>query len=283
MDKSLLSFSEIIDTIKAFFTKYATGHIILTIILILITLALFFIIGHIYRKIAAVQKEKATEDDDKKTNLATLRIIFDSIRAILIIVSLLTILQVNGVQVTSLITGLGIAGAVLGLAIQDPLKDLIMGIQITSDKFYKIGDAVRYNGFEGTIISMTLRTTKIIDFDNSQILSVSNRNISEIVLIPDPIIQNINVPLSYENDPEKIHSDMLEIAKEVEKDELIKKCVYRYTNSFESSSITYTLRIFSKPTDKLIAYRRAMTIIQRELNKRHYVIPYDQLDIHTKN
>ncbi len=275
MDKDFFSL------IGDFLTKYATGHIVLSIIIALIVIVLMIITSAVSKKIRKKMTEKDSESDSQ-SNISTIKLVSDIIRILLAIIGILAILQVNNINVTSIITGLGIAGAVIGLAIQDPLKDIVSGIQLAADKFFKVGDAVRYKDFEGTVKSFTMRTTKIIDFDNSTVMSVSNRNISEIVLIPDPMYQYIPVPLSYEDDSEQIHKDMQEITQKVKEDELIEDCIYRYTDSFDASSVAYMFRITNSPSNKNIARRNALTIIQRELKKKNYVIPYDQIDVHTK-
>lgn len=283
MENFFKQISDTSQTVYDWLSKNVTGHLIFSVIIVIFVFVLIIIIKKIMNKIKKAQKERNIDSEtDTKTLDSIYKIIFDIISAVLAVAGLLAILQINGINVTSIITGLGIAGAVLGLAVQDPLKDLISGIQIVTDKFYTIGTAVKYNDFEGTIHGFTLRTTKIIDYDSSTIMTVSNRNISQIVRIPDPMYQYINIPLSYDDDPEQIHRDMLEIIEKVKEDEKITDCIYKYTNAFNDSNIEYTIRISNKPADKNTARRNALTIVQRELNRRNYVIPYNQLDIHTK-
>ena len=52
-------------------------------------------------------------------------IILSIIRYVFIILTILTVLQVNGVDVTSIMAGLGLIGVIIGLAVQDALKDII--------------------------------------------------------------------------------------------------------------------------------------------------------------
>ena len=71
----------------------------------------------------------AKEINDKKRN--TIFVLINSIvKYCLIILACIIILGSWGVNVTGFITGLGIAGVVGGLALQDALKDIIMGCNI---------------------------------------------------------------------------------------------------------------------------------------------------------
>ena len=69
----------------------------------------------------------------------------------------LILLNLYGVNTTSLIAGLGIAGAVLGLALQDALKDIFNGLSIIFDNYFVVGDLVDYNGFVGTVTDFGLK------------------------------------------------------------------------------------------------------------------------------
>ena len=80
-----------------------------------------------------------------------LRVALNVLRYLLLLVTILLILQINGINVTSLVAGLGIVSAVVGLALQDILKDVIMGLHILSGRFFSVGDAVRYGIMEGIV------------------------------------------------------------------------------------------------------------------------------------
>ena len=66
-----------------------------------------------------------------------LTVSYDVLKVLVILCVVLTILQINGVNVTSMIAGLGIASAIIGLAFQDLLKDVITGVHIVTDNFFQ--------------------------------------------------------------------------------------------------------------------------------------------------
>lgn len=76
-----------------------------------------------------------TEHEKKKRN-TIIKLFQNIMKYIVFIVILLIILELYGVNTKSLIAGLGVVGAVLGLALQDTIKDLINGITILLDNFY---------------------------------------------------------------------------------------------------------------------------------------------------
>ena len=60
-------------------------------------------------------------------------------RGLLALLALILVLQIHGVNVSSLVAGLGIIGAIVGLALQDMLKDVIMGMNILTGEYFRRG------------------------------------------------------------------------------------------------------------------------------------------------
>ena len=126
---------------------------------------------------------------------------FDIARFVFIFAVIIALMQLNGINVTGLITGLGIVSIIVGLALQDFLKDIIMGSHILTDKFFEVGDVVRYTTpegqtVEGEVISFNVRTTKIKLVSCYEVMTISNRNISEIMVLSDLFDLDIQVPLN---------------------------------------------------------------------------------------
>ena len=132
------------------------------------------ILWRIYKKACA--KYLTGMDKEKHT---IFRVLTDILKYVVIVGILLLILQINGVNVSSAIAGLGIASAIVGLALQDVLKDVIMGINIVTENFFSVGDVVEYQEIEGVVTKLTLRTTKIQSIVDQSVTTVCNRNISE--------------------------------------------------------------------------------------------------------
>lgn len=76
-------------------------------------------------------------------------------------------------NLSGLAAGLGIVSAALALAAQDFVKSLIGGFSIITDKTFEIGDYIEVGTFQGTVIDITFRSTKIKDVNNA-IIAVPN-------------------------------------------------------------------------------------------------------------
>lgn len=209
-----------------------------------------------------------------------LRVSMDSVRFLILIGAVLLILQVNGINVSAIFAGLGILSAVVGLALQDVLKDMIMGFHVMTDHFFSVGDVVRYKEIEGVVIGFTTRTTTLCSIYDQTITTICNRNISEITRMPPSAMVDIDVPLSYAEDPQRVHAVLQEICARIGRMEGIDQCIYKGTQAFESSAILYKVRFFCPPETKPERTRDALREIQNGLAEAKIQIPYNQYDVH---
>lgn len=119
---------------------------------------------------------------------------------------LLLVLQQQGINVTPLLTTLGLAGLAIALAFQDTLSNLFAGVYIQSDRPLDVGHYVRLeeHNLEGFVIEVGWRTSKIRTLDNNLIVIPNARLANSIVTdysLPEPRMSlSVNVPLPRETD-----------------------------------------------------------------------------------
>lgn len=96
-------------------------------------------------------------------------------RVVIAVVITLAILDnIPGVEVTTLITGLGIGGIAVALALQNILGDLFASLTISLDKPFSIGDFIIVDGFLGTVEHIGLKTTRIRSLSGEQLVFSNN-------------------------------------------------------------------------------------------------------------
>lgn len=78
---------------------------------------------------------------------------------------------------SGLVAGLGIASAGAALAAQDIVKSILSGMAILSDKPFVIGDWIEVDKYQGTVIDITFRSTRIKSYDNS-VITIPNSTIT---------------------------------------------------------------------------------------------------------
>ncbi len=104
-----------------------------------------------------------------------------------IFVFLIILDNLPGVEITTLIAGLGIGGIAVGLAVQNILSDLFSSVSIALDKPFVIGDTIKVGEFVGTVESIGLKSTRLrsisgeqLIFTNSDLLSSRIQNFKRL-------------------------------------------------------------------------------------------------------
>jgi small-conductance mechanosensitive channel len=97
----------------------------------------------------------------------------------------LTALSALHIEIKPLLTGLGIGGLAIALAIQNILGDLFAAISIVMDKPFVVGDSISVENYRGKVEHIGLKTTRVrsesgeqIIFSNGELLKSKIRNYS---------------------------------------------------------------------------------------------------------
>ncbi|MDO4742372.1 MAG: mechanosensitive ion channel, partial [Candidatus Saccharibacteria bacterium] len=123
------------------------------------------------------RSSKFFKTNKNKTYLNILRNIIGATLSVMVV---LTILQIFGVNVNSMLAGVGIASIVISFALQDAMKDIIRGFEIISNNYYNVSDIIKYGDNVGEVLSIGLRTTRLRDINSMNIVSIANRNIDQV-------------------------------------------------------------------------------------------------------
>lgn len=131
------------------------------------------------------------------------------------IIGIVMALSNIGVNISALLGTLGIGGIAFALAAQDTVKNIFGAFTIFTDKPFNIGDTIRVDSFEGTVIDVGARSTKIMDYDK-RIITFPNYKITDANIInisSEPRRRVVlNLGLTYDTTPEKM-KEALDILK----------------------------------------------------------------------
>lgn len=262
------------DLLEKFWVKEVINPIIIIIICILI-----------YRLFKALVHHTLNIKNNKKISQrqkTLLSLINNVVKYFLVILAILLILDVYGVNTKSIIASLGVVGVVIGLAIQDTLKDFIAGTFIIFDNQYQIGDTVTINGFKGEVVSLGMKTTKIKAY-TGEIMIISNREITQIT---NHSLANslaiVDIPVSYDEDNKRVESVLFSLCTQLTKDLTdIKGDVQLLgINSFDESAIIYRIVVETKAMEHYHVQRDILKAIKETFDRENIEIPYKQVVIH---
>ncbi|CAA9331618.1 MAG: Potassium efflux system KefA protein / Small-conductance mechanosensitive channel, partial [uncultured Gemmatimonadaceae bacterium] len=126
------------------------------------------------------QRQDGVPDGATASTLAALGYVA---RGLLWVVIVLVALATVGINVTALITGLGVGGVAIALAVQNILGDLFGALSIVLDKPFVVGDTIQVDTFVGTVEHIGLKTTRLravsgeqLIFSNADLLKSRIRN-----------------------------------------------------------------------------------------------------------
>ena len=263
--------------VKTFFENVWMQRLVFSTLILIICVLLYIIIDDIFIKKIIGTKFKFFDGKRSKTYIKLIRNI---IKYVLIIIAVILILQVNGINVSSMLAGVGIISIILGFAIQDALKDIIKGFTIISDSYYQVGDVIKYDNNTGKVLSIGLRTTKIEDIYTLNVVSVSNRNIEKVEI--ESHLINIDVPLSNDLKLNEAEAAIKYIVDKIKVINKVEKVEYRGVNQIADSSINYQIKVYCPPMDKVQIRRDSLRCILEGLEEKNIQVPYNQIDVHSK-
>lgn len=123
---------------------------------LLVILVIYIIVKKLWKKAVTQYTSKWETEGNVITNI--------SIKAgemAILVVAMITAIGTFGINLSALIAALGLGGFALGYALKDSVSNLLSGILIIVYKPFNIGDIIDVAKFEGKVIEIDLRYTKL--------------------------------------------------------------------------------------------------------------------------
>ena len=138
---------------------------------------LFYVLANIVRKITRQSLEKIpTIPWAARILIARLAYIAGVLMALLIALSAID------VNVTTVLTSLGVAGFALGFALKDILENFISGILLLFSRPFALGDQVKLGEFEGSVADIQIRTTSLRTYGGEMVIIPNSKVYTSAVI-----------------------------------------------------------------------------------------------------
>ena len=182
----------------------------------LLLITIFWTINRSIDFVGYKLKNKALETESKVDD-QLIPFAIDIAKVLTIVLGVVMILgNVFDVNVTALVTGLGIGGVAFALASKESLENLLGSFTIFFDKPFTVGDTVTLGGVTGTVEKVGFRSTRIRTFDKS-VVTVPNKNIisTELDNLGARPVRRVkfNIGLTYDTSVENIKNIVDDIQK----------------------------------------------------------------------
>ncbi|MBW1763003.1 MAG: mechanosensitive ion channel [Deltaproteobacteria bacterium] len=201
---------------------------------------------------------------------------------IIMLFGLLIAIAQLGIEIAPLLAGLGIAGLVIGFALQDTLSNFASGLMILVYRPFDVGDVIEAGGVMGKVDQMNLVSTMVLTFDN-QLLVVPNQQIwggvIRNVTHQDTRRVDMKFGIGYSDDipkAEKVLADIVTSHEKVLKDP---EPVIRL-HELGDSSVNFVVRPWSKTDEYWDVYWDITREVKRRFDEEGISIPFPQRDVH---
>ena len=182
---------------------------------ILIVLDITWFFGRLFSSLLQVYWGKQSNGQANKM----MPIIKRTILVIVWLIGIVMALSNVGVNISALLGTLGIGGIAFALAAQDTVKNVFGTFTILTDKPFSIGDTIRVDSYEGTVVDVGVRSTKIMNYDK-RIITFPNYKITDTSIVnisSEPMRRVVlNLGLTYDTTSEKM-KEALELLKSLPK------------------------------------------------------------------
>lgn len=233
-------------------------------------------------RLAQIVTQRALRSSRARLSQLLQDMIVSTARSIVLVLGVLIGLSQLGVSLGPLLAGLGIAGFIIGFALQDSLSNFASGMMILIYRPFDVGDVVDVNGAFGTVRQMSLVNTTVMTYDN-QTLVVPNNQIWQNVIknLTDQKTRRVDMTfgISYGDDIEKAERVLRDIVASNEKI-LEDPAPLIHLHELGDSSVNFIVRPWVKTEDYWETYWSITREVKLRFDAEDISIPFPQRDVH---
>ena len=241
-------------------------------------LLVFWILARIARRVT----NRVLDRTKISTSVLLKEMVGSMVGRVVFIIAIIIVLSQLGINLGPILAGFGIAGIVIGFALQDTLSNFAAGAMILTYQPYDVGDFVEAAGVSGRVRDMNLVSTRILTLDH-QTLIVPNSKIWGDVIRNFTAQSQRRVDMvfgiSYQDEIPKIERILGEIVGAHEKvlrepEPTIK------VHTLNDSSVDFIVRPWAKTEDYWDVYWDITREVKMRFDKEGVSIPFPQRDVH---
>lgn len=238
-------------------------------LLIVVAISLTYMVMKLVDLFMGYWQDKAKSDEDRAFDDQLYPIVRKSLKAFVMVVSVLVTSQNLGVNITAAIASLSIGGLAIGLAAQDTLANLFGAVAVFLDKPFRIGDRIQLDAVDGFVETIGLRSTRVRNLDG-YLVTIPNKTMGNATIVnvtKRPSIKTVmTIGVTYDTSHERV-KQATDILSEVFKGHKMTQDVWISFNKFGAFSLDITVIHWWNDTDYK-AYLDGMQEMNLEIKRR---------------
>ncbi|MDH3911148.1 MAG: mechanosensitive ion channel, partial [Rhodospirillales bacterium] len=203
----------------------------------------------------------------------------NTVRVVLVVFVVLTVLSELGVNIAPLLAGAGVIGLAIGFGAQTLVKDVITGVFILLEETIAVGDVVTLGSNTGVVEGLTIRTVRLRDLTGT-VHTVPFGDVTSVLnLTKDFSFAIIDVGVAYREDIDEVIEVLKQIGAEVQADEtygplILEPLEVLGLDSFGDSSVNIRVRFKTLPIKQWMVRREFNRRMKRRFDELGIEIPF---------
>ena len=192
------------------------------------------------------------EDRENHLNKTLMTLLKKAAKVLILVIAGIAVLSETGINVTTLITGIGLGGLTIALAAQDTAQNLFGGLVILLDKPFQVDDWISTPDIEGVVEDITFRSTRVRTFPNALVV------VPNSTLVSSPITNwsrmnkrraSFSVGLTYDTTEDQLQRCIARITEMINQNpEVLADETVVAFNSFQDSSLEISILFYTRAT-----------------------------------
>jgi small conductance mechanosensitive channel len=252
---------------------------------LILNLLIFLFVIFVFRYLSGLTRRVVRASCERSSlNLSVLLkdILVSASGGTVMILGFLMALSQIGISLGPMLAGLGVAGFIVGFALQDTLGNFAAGAMILIYRPYDVDDFVEVTGASGLVKKMNLVSTTITTFDNQTLVIPNSKIWGDVIKnVTAQKLRRVDLEfgIGYNDDIEKterVLADILDSHDMILKspEPLIK------VHTLGESSVNFIVRPWTKTEDYWNVYWDLTREVKLRFDREGISIPFPQRDIH---
>jgi len=209
------------------------------------------------------------------------------IKYTLIFIGVVVLLQIWGLDLSSLALIASALGVGIGLGLQNIAKDFGSGLILVFERPIQVGDFVSFGDFQGTVERIGARSTEIKTLDQISIIVPNSRFLEQEVINwshRNPVSRiRLPVGVAYSADPKQVKEVLIEVSYQ-HPEVLSKPPPLVFFKGFGDSALDFELLVWiADPPKQLLIMSDLYFAIEAGLRRSEIEIPFPQRDLHIRS
>lgn len=249
-----------------------TGKILAIVIIILVAMLIMRVVRELLKRFNKKQMANISVGKTKTIN----NVLYSIIRVVVYFIAITLILDMFGINTSSIIAAAGIGGVAIAFGAQSIVSDVISGFFLLIDNEFQVGDYVILDkDYAGTITTINLRRT-LIEAYSGAVYSIPNSEIKVIANHERNNIQaDVKIAVPYRipiSEIKEIIEYVAEVSKQEYSDLYVEPAYFIGVDDMTDLTYTVTVGAVTKPGDQWRGARILRELILSELENREFYL-----------